>query len=169
MQLIIAVMIASLRFISLRSLIAFKLFSSWRKLKEQEMPVKNLIQMGNLAKSLHDLGLDPRIILGTKAAQSQLVQPPNQPTGQPQTGMPQGINVPSIRGTMQQPAEEAMFRPETAEMTPLGGLRPTGYKRVPTEAEKREQLAMKEAEAKISAKTEVFKLGEKGRANLVGQ
>ncbi|GAG12837.1 unnamed protein product, partial [marine sediment metagenome] len=37
------------------------------KLKEQEMPVKNLIQMGNLAKSLSDLGLDPRVILGTKA------------------------------------------------------------------------------------------------------
>jgi len=121
------------------------------KEKQADSPINKLLDVSKVAKAFLDMGMSQeaiKSIFGMGAGAQLGVIPSTQQ-----------ISAPSIRGTLQQPTEELQFRPEEAEMTPFGGLKPTKFKRVPTEAEKL-------GEQKIKAKAEVLKLGEKGRANF---
>lgn len=117
-------------------------------LKEEALPMKNLIQMGDLVKSLQEIGIDPRVILGTKAFKELSTQPigapqpgqPGIPTPTPRSGIPQPTPTaptvpPSISGQLPQ-LRGKTFERETRPFSPqFGQIIPKTFERVPSPEE----------------------------------
>lgn len=119
------------------------------KLKEQEVnsPINKLLKLGEVAKAMTDMGLDPRLILGTKAVDEIGLGQPQAQAGEMQPPTMTGAPIPPSISDQLPQLKATQFAP-----TPFGGIRPTKYERVPTATEKEQELfekAEQEAQKEI--------------------